>query len=253
MGSARVPGPIGVQLESTGRQSGLYQRPGPVGTEVRFPTLEVFAARHGDILSTGARPLSPHELELAVPIFGASVAYGAVRVVVASVANAPTTLGNFIRISPEYRTRGIPDSTVIHELTHVWQFQTRGMRYMSNSLCQQVYAILTKGDRNYAYDLSGADIAKAGKIDQLPAEKQAMFVELWFLNRAMSFPGEPKPMLMRDNPICQSMMRQVQQARPLPFAQIIEEAALGPGRQHPLPSPSGEPEGRIMPLLRIDF
>jgi hypothetical protein len=235
-----------------GRRSSSYQRPGPIGTELRLPTLEVFAALHGDLLSGEARRLTRHELELARPIFGAALAYDSVRVVVASFANAPTTLGNVIRISPEYQVTGIPDSTLIHELTHVWQFQTRGMRYMSNSLCQQMQAIITRGNRNFAYDLSGEDVVRAGSIDRLPAEKQAMLVELWYLEASLSFPGAPAPAPLRDNPVCQSMLAEVQSARPLSLGQIIDEAAFGPGNPRLMPSP-GDAEGQLMPLLRFEF
>lgn len=257
MAGSRRPGPIGMKPDISGRRSASFQRPGPVSLELRFPTLEVFAALNGDLLAGGGRPLTSHERALAEPIFGASIAYDSVRVVVSSVANAPTTLGNFIRISPAYRARGIPNSTVIHELMHVWQFQTRGMRYMSNSLCQQLHAVITKGDRNFAYDLTGEDIVRAGVIDRLPAEKQAMLVELWFTQASLLFPGASAPEPLRDNALCQAMLNAVQSARPLPLGQILDEAAFGPNDRRLFPTPSGEPpgepEGQLIPLLRFEF
>ena len=66
---------------------------------VRFPTLEVFSALHGGALSLGGRPLYVEERRDAAFIFGSSINLDKVRVVNAVVANAPTTLGNFIRIS----------------------------------------------------------------------------------------------------------------------------------------------------------
>jgi hypothetical protein len=254
MPGSRTPGPTGTQPPSP-RPLPTAPRPGPIGTEVRFPTLEVFAALHGDLFASDARPLTQRELDTARPIFGSSLAYEAVRIVVAPFANAPTTLGNFIRISPEIRRQGLPDSTLIHELTHIWQFQTRGMRYMSNSLCAQVTAIITEGDRNYAYDLTGTDVVRAGSIDRLPAEKQAMFVELTFMQGSLIFPGSPRAQRMRQHPICQSMLREVQAARPLLLGQIIEEAAFGPGSGRMIPGAPGTERdiSPTVPLIRFDF
>jgi hypothetical protein len=98
----------------SGRRSASLHRPGPVGADLRFPTLEVFVALHGDQLTEGARGLTEHQLELTRPIFGNSIAYDLVRVCVASIANAPTTLRNFLRISPEQGRTGMADSTFIH-------------------------------------------------------------------------------------------------------------------------------------------
>jgi hypothetical protein len=253
MGGSRAPEPIGTNPGAPSPSGSRAFRPGPVGTELRFPTLEVFAALHGDLGSREGLPLTPDQIDLARPIFGASIAYGLVRLVVAAVANAPTTLGNFIRISSEDRRNGVPSSTLIHELTHVWQFQTRGMRYMSNSLCQQMTAIIKKGDRNFAYDLTGKEIMEAGSIDRLPAEKQAMLVELWFLDQTMVFPDNALPQRLRDNAVCQSMIGEIQAARPLALGQIIDEAAFGPGNHRAFLPPAHEPEDQPVPLLRFEF
>src|SRR5688572_6819377 len=106
MAGSRKPGPIGTGQGSAPTTSARAQRPGPIGTELRFPTLEVFAALRGDLFTSEARALTARELDLARPIFGASIAYERVRFVVASFANAPTTLGNFVRVSPEVRQQG---------------------------------------------------------------------------------------------------------------------------------------------------
>jgi hypothetical protein len=80
-----------------------------------------------------------------------------------------------------------------------------------------------------------------------------MFVELWFLNRSLSLPGASEPEPMRDNPICQSMLREVQSSHPLRLGQILDDAAFGPGHRRLFRSPSGEPEGPWVPLLRFEF
>lgn len=87
---------------------------------------------------------------------------------------------------------------------------------------------MTRGNRNFAYDLTGSDMVRAGAIDRLPAEKQAVFVESCFMDARLVFPGSPEPKRLRDHAVAQSMMHEVQSARPLLLGQIIEEAAFGP-------------------------
>lgn len=73
---------------------------------------------------------------------------------------------------------GIGD-TFIHELTHVWQgfHSTLGWEYMINSMIAQGHAILTKGNRNHAYDY------KPGKgWKEYNVEQQALLVQDWFKN-----------------------------------------------------------------------
>jgi hypothetical protein len=176
-----------------------------------------------------------------------------VKIAVSGIANAPTTLGNTIRISSAQRTGGLSDQILIHELTHVWQFQTRGMQYMSNSLCAQVQAIISKGDRNFAYTLTGEDIVNARSIDNLPAEKQAVFVELWFLHAMLQFPGASAPEPMRSNSACKSMMKEVQSAQPLPQKQVFEEIVYGPGRGRVATDKPNNGFPEIMPFVRWEF
>src|SRR5262245_42824241 len=107
---------------------------------VRFPTLELFSALHGNALSLGGRPLGKAEREDATFVFRASIDLDKVRVVHAIVANAPTTLGNFIRIQ---MNGSIDRRTLIHELTHVWQYQTKGTQYIYDSLLHQVRASIS--------------------------------------------------------------------------------------------------------------
>lgn len=225
---------------------------------MRLPTLEVFGLRYGDFLSTQCRPLSKRELDLARPIFGASLRYAEVRIVETMIANAPVTLGNYIRV-PEQKSPGahqIPDETLIHELTHVWQFQARGMRYMSNSLCHQVVGLITKGDRNYAYRLTRAEVLEAKSILRLPAEKQARLVEAWFAD--MYFvpePGAPpgSATLVREEPLVDAMLEEVRAARPLPKSYFLEDAAYGPGARTQLRADPLHPEAPAIPWLRLEF
>src|SRR6266536_1421322 len=116
--------------------------PTPRGQSIRSPTLEIYAATHGSVLALRERRLTPDEIALATPVFGGSIWYDRVRIVAGLVVNAPTTLGNHIRAGLEEYARGLPGWVLIHELTHVWQFQTRGTGYLSDSLYHQTRAMI---------------------------------------------------------------------------------------------------------------
>ncbi len=182
---------------------------------LRFPTLELYSALHGGALALGGRHLTTDERKDAEFIFQSSIDLDKVRVVNAIVANAPTTLGNFIRIGLDGK---ITRQTMIHELAHIWQYQTMGTAYISNSLCSQLGAIITEGDRNAAYNVTMDELKKAGSIYKLSAEKQAVVVESYYAD-----PG------IRNEPIIKKFIEQVRSAKPLPEKIILEEAAFGPG------------------------
>jgi hypothetical protein len=214
--------------------------PSPV--RVRFPTLELFSALHGNALSLGGRPLFRDERKDAAFIFHDSIDLDKVSVVHAVVANAPTTLGNFIRIG---MNGSIDRQTLIHELTHVWQYQTKGTQYISDSIWHQVGATISSGSRNAAYNVTEADL-RVGSIHDLPAEKQAVVVETFFAD-----------VNTRTDPNYLRFIEQVRRARPLPESLIMEEAAFGPGggRRDFFEDPSrpgGSAPGTV-PIFRLDF
>lgn len=216
---------------------------------VRFPRLELFLERHGTRLAGQARKLSPRELSLAEPIFRQSIDYERVQVVQSKLASAPTTLGDVIRCNGQ-----MSDRTLIHELMHVWQYQTRGTRYISDSLCHQLASLLRHGHRRAAYRLTGDDLDRASSIDQLTAEQQAVFVELWFADRALSFArdfGSTRvPWRLRDHTRCKALMQQIQRARPLSVGAIHSEAVYG--SRHMELSAAGWPAEKAVPLLRLE-
>lgn len=210
---------------------------------LRLPTLELYSALHGGALSLGGRTLSKYERRDAEYIFEKSIDLDKVRIVRAIVANAPTTLGNYIRIGMHGR---ISRQTLIHELAHIWQYQTMGTAYISDSVYHQVGATITTGSRNAAYKLSAADLS-AGSIYDLTAEKQARVVENYY--------ADPK---LRTDPVYEKFIGEVRRARPLPENIIQEEAAFGPGmgHQHLLQDDPGGIIDRApgtVPLVRIEF
>lgn len=208
---------------------------------VRIPVIENLAMQYGDAFSRNPRPLTPEERKVAQPIFLESINYDVIRIVTTTVAAAPTTLGNHIRILPGYQ---IPNATLVHELTHIWQFQTKGNGYVSSSLVSQTCAVIATGDRNNAYEYK---VIPGQSINRYNAEQQAMIVEDFF----------SKPLLQKDKEYIR-LIGEVRSARPtLTDKDRYLESIYGNQYQNqryfdPIP-PLGRPAGETAPIVRIEF
>jgi hypothetical protein len=247
---------------------------GQPALHVRSPVVEQLGAQFGWAFASGGRELKPRELEVARPIFGLSIDFRPVRVVKALFLNAPTTLGNYVRIENEKKFH---DAVLVHELMHVWQYQTQGTRYISNSLCAQASAIWRTGDRNAAYEVFPNQLRDVRSIHDLSAERQARVVEFYFISTLMRSPdAEQRQRLRRPSfshlasqftptnngseqfqQECADLDRlvaQIRMARPKGFVASYTEALsppLGTGGIY-----DGQPDRidtHIMPIFRIDF
>ena len=241
--------------------------------QIRFPVLEQTFVQLGGAFASKSRPLTPHELAIVRPIFGNSIVYDAVRVVKGYFANAPTTLGNYVRISLESR---FDDSTLTHELTHVWQYQTHGTGYISNSMCAQIAGAIGTGSRNAAYEIHPADLRTVRSFSELSAERQARTVEhyflstllqnsdpavreraradYWYLLREITDPMQDEPKFKAEFTDLERMIHEIRDARPLNGAAIYEETLYGPVRPRVLdPSDPRREPSQVMPFFRIHF
>jgi len=105
------------------------------------------------------RPLSTAELADAKVIFGDSLDYSKIVVDGGAVASlgASRTIGNTVHLTPDLFVSGTSETTtegkriLVHELTHVWQYQHQGWTYAPKALWAQAKAAI-KGDRDGAYD-----------------------------------------------------------------------------------------------------
>jgi hypothetical protein len=211
----------------------------PASPRIRIPSLEILSDQLGGSLGRPGVPLTSQEIGLARPVFGESIVYGDVRVVVTTIVAAPTTLGNNIRTAQ----RDMEHWVLIHELTHVWQYQTQGTRYISDSACAQLRAAIAAGDRNAAYSYTPGQ----RHITDYSAEQQASIVEDWFKRPAL-----------RTDANYMRYISQVRSARPTMTAQeryneaMFGDTGRGGGRSLP-PPPSGlEPSG-TSPLFRVEW
>jgi hypothetical protein len=99
------------------------------------------------------------------------------------------TVGNNIYIPNDFSiTDEHAAQTLIHELTHVWQYQHTGTSYISRALSAQIGAAIRSGSRNlaYAYTIT----ADASFFDFNP-EQQGHIVENYFamLRDQTNIPG----------------------------------------------------------------
>ncbi len=151
---------------------------GSPAVSVRSPVAEEFLTQESDIQAgLSGRPLLSSEIALARPIFGNTIDYSKVRLIPTSVAEF-TTVGNNIRVSSNF-TISVPffAETLIHELTHVWQYQHSGTSYISVSLAAQIAASLKTPSRNFAYDYQ---IAPDKSFFSYLPEQQGLIVQNYF-------------------------------------------------------------------------
>jgi len=132
----------------------------------------------------GARPLTPAEAARAARVFGAAIDLAPVRITRGRLASrgAARTLGNTIHLREGDFAGAGPDLTpaglhlLVHELTHVWQFQRGGAGYFPASMLAQGLAWLRTGDRRGAYEWRPREAAGV-PFERWNPEQQARAVE----------------------------------------------------------------------------
>ena len=211
------------------------------GVTVSLPNYDLWAVKVQAGLASPGVPLSTAEAAVARTVFDEAVDLESVRLVVAEVATVdqPMTLGNTIRLPKGYDWNG---EALIHELTHVWQYQTRGASYISNSFLNQACALVSAGDRGgaYAYILEeGKDLIGYG------AEQQAQIVEDYFRKKSA-----------KTDPAYVRLIGQLRKTKAVKGGQVLldQQKDLGPaptGRELPLPryDPPRDESGSVPQLL----
>jgi hypothetical protein len=207
-------------------------------TRVRFPSLEAFLIQNQGALATAGRPLTTTERRILEEVFGMSINLDRIRLTETNVAvnGRAYTLGNTIR----FPTRATVDlRTLVHEATHVWQYQTKGAGYISDSVWHQA------AGGQAAYDVT---IVTGQSIHRYHAEQQAMIVERYYTN---------DPAGWATNADVVRMMAEVRRARPISDLDIQQDILYGPGRGAANPFMTLPTDDRrdpqVMPLIRIEF
>lgn len=138
-----------------------------------FPRLERLLVRLSDWWNPGGRPLHGWERQLVREFFGDSVEIEPIRVVETVVLNAPTVLGNRIRVPRRYSFEQHP-TVLVHEIVHIWQYQNGGTSYITDSAWYNARAFLTTGERGVAY--LNYRLTPDSRFGDFTAEQQASIV-----------------------------------------------------------------------------
>lgn len=224
---------------------------------VTSPLIEGLLIMAGQIESPMGVPLVPEEMNTIQNIFQGSVDASRIRLVRTSIANAPTTLGNQIRIAPDQKTNTSDWlSTLVHETTHVWQYQTQGTRYITDSIYHQLRAKRLMGTRNGAY--YNYRLAKGTPFSAYSAEEQAQIVEDYYditvLYAKMTNPPEWVGVRKPDLPLYEALITELRSAIPLPEDAIYQRNLMTLPLDQRFPvtdSPYGP--ASVVPLLRVEF
>ncbi len=209
---------------------------------VRIPLLEGPVRLGLSAVSFGDRRLNSQERKLLVAIFGDSVDLDPVRIAYTKLIGSDTiayTMGNKILI-PE--TKSLSAAKLVHEMTHVWQYQTRGTRYISDSALHQAFQGV---DATYTVQLVSGQA-----FDKYTAEQQAVIVENYYIDALIDSNRS-----YRNDPDVLRMIGEVRKARPLAEVRITQETWFGPNDPSPREIPgSGTPKlSPTVPLIRIEF
>lgn len=208
------------------------------GARLRVPLLEAGAVLAQKVLTSESRSLTADEKKLLHIIFGVSVNLDVVELAFTDLAvnGRAYTLGNTIRV-PEHMPKGVRFGTpdLVHEMTHIWQYQTRGTGYISDSVFHQLVG-----------DAYAVDIVAGRSFNDYSAEQEAMIVQRYYENA---------PLGWRQNADVVRMIGEIRKARPLSSTGISQETWFGSNITPPNNSGSGVDanQPRTVPLFRIEF
>ena len=150
-------------------------------------------------LDVRSRPLTSSERAYAERIFGDTLDYEAIVITRGSIMSAGSAraTGNAVNLAErdfEGDTMALSDhgyTTLIHEMTHVFQYQHGGLGYMPESLWVQFKAWVTTGDRNAAYEwrpLAAAGVAwERWNVEQQAAAVEDYNIELRKMEQGRAF------------------------------------------------------------------
>jgi hypothetical protein len=228
-------GPITDTVESSGAAELFESGDAPITAAFRPPG--------SDDPPKVQRPLDPSEIAAAREVFGDSLDYGQLFITRHSViafGNTSRTLGNEINLDESCFDQNLPPGTLvlsdagrdtlIHEMTHAWQFQHSGLSYIPEALIAQWEAATESGSRDAAYDYQELLDGKV-PFDRWNPEQQAQFVQEFnqSLQRMKAGTPFPKDALL------------LQQAEP-----YIEQIRRGEGAPPRLPMMPAAPTGDTM-------
>jgi hypothetical protein len=224
--------------------------------QLTFPALEWAAIQLAAVTSPFGRPLYLWESEIIQDIFQRGVDASRVRIVETRILAVPTTLGNQIRVPPGWSFSGERRAVLVHEVAHVWQFQTQGTAYITDSVYHNASGQIATGNRNVAY--MNYQLRPESRITDFSAEEQATIIgDYYELTRIhQSDPNPPGWVAVRrpDLPIYERLIHQVRSSTPRTDQQVYEQSLMSQPSGGIDWSLSGSPQlAPTVPLIQFRF
>ncbi|MEE9319534.1 MAG: hypothetical protein V3U76_03730 [Granulosicoccus sp.] len=252
-----MPDPDGVDSRLWRVDPGALGGPPPSALSWSSPALEQILVQSSVLSSPFGRRLSAIESKIIKSVFKNSVDTSRIRVIQTSIANAPTTLGNQIRVSSSCPFDSIEGKSIlIHEAAHVWQYQTAGTDYISCSAFHQIKAHISTGTRNSAY--FNYKITSKSKISDYPAEQQAQLIEDYYsiAFRYGSASTPPRWVQKRREKFSdhERLIKSVQSYVPKPQQQIYSDSLMrGTTGGTRIYQPKNTKIAPLVPILEVRF
>jgi hypothetical protein len=223
------------------------------GPRVRSPLAEGLIVLGQKSFTNTIRNLTVTEEMLLRGVFKGSIDYDKIQIATTNIGvnGRAYTFANTIRVPPQtdFNTR-----TLVHETAHIWQYQTKGSGYISDSGWHQMV------DKS-AYCVT---IVPNRSLSAYTAEQQAVVVEAYYVDEQAN-PLSPAitttydPSKVADPPRGWSllpdvvrMIAELQQARPISDSAKLEERMFGPGGA-PKENPGAPKFDPVVPILCIEF
>ncbi len=223
---------------------------------ITSPVLEWAAIQAAAIVNPFGRALYEWEYEIVSDVFQTGLDASRIRIVETRIMNAPTTLGNQIRVPPGWSLDRENRPVLVHECAHVWQYQTRGTSYITDSVYHNVSGQIATGDRNVAY--MNYQLETNSSMSDFTAEEQATIVgDYYEITRIYTNdPNPPRWVALRssDLAIYERLIKQVRSSTPLTDTMVYQRSLMNqPQPGFDFNSPGSQGFAPVMPLLEIRF
>jgi hypothetical protein len=224
--------------------------------QITSPALEWSAIQLAAVTSPFGRAFHQWEYDIINDIFQGGVDASRIRVVEARILNAPTTLGNQIRVPPGWSFAGPNRPVLVHETAHVWQYQTQGTGYITDSVYHNASGQIATGDRNVAY--MNYRLTPNASITQFTAEEQATIIgdyyEITRIYQNASHTPDWVNLRSADLPIYERLIAQVRASTPRGDSMIYQRSLMNqPQPGFDFSTPASQQFMPVMPLLEIRF
>ncbi|WP_165232838.1 hypothetical protein [Aquisphaera insulae] len=229
------------------------RRESPV--QITSPVLEFSAIQLAALVNPIGRPFGLKEMAIIDDIYQGSVDAARVRVVETSILNAPTTLGNQIRVPPGWSFLD-NKPVLVHEMGHIWQYQTRGTSYITDSVYHNASGQIATGNRNVAY--MNYRLRNDSNFTDFTAEEQATIIGDYYEITRIYKDTDPPPAWVAlrrpDLPIYERLIAQVRSATPRSDTTIYQESLMNqPQPGFDFSGPSDIRPMQVMPLIQFRF